>query len=526
MKTRRKQSNAAKLARATRRVERAVRVLHEAMDHYETENPNWRAQALYWLLDGCLYSLQHYVESPKVPHVTWEHPFVELHYPVEWNWDYDPEDERATPQVTYGHLRSDEVTTKAKTVKAISRVLAESVTQTMLRQFTHDVALEKRGNHYTPLLPLETGEALRAIRGAKARQRALEQLYQPFSMGAAGVDLPDGEPGEPLSAAAKKELAAATRNMVPGFVATITVNGNTLKFHLVFQAHQLIVDMKRKQAYYPLTVGFLLVPPTTDAEEASRLIDAPWMNPENWSASDRRDFWVKLRELLAEVAKSFATPKPTAMETALLSVSVNLEVPLDPGNPDASSQAVARMLKHFAKTGKIQSMKHTWSASAEIRAHLADLLQAVEKASGPTAKGRTLEALVSALLQTVPGFESQSNIRTQTEEIDMVVMNKSEEPLWRSSPVILCECKNWSSTCGKNEVVIFRTKMQNRRGQCQVGFMISWKGFATTAAEELRRSSKEPTIVATLTGTDLRTAVAAGAFLPTLQAAWQRAVLD
>lgn len=68
--------------------------------------------------------------------------------------------------------------------------------------------------------------------------------------------------------------------------------------------------------------------------------------------------------------------------------------------------------------------------------------------------------------------------------------------------------------------------MENRRGQCQVGFIVSWNGFAATAAEELRRRSKEATIVATLTGDDLRTAVAAGAFLPTLQSAWQRAVLD
>src|SRR5258706_8255160 len=103
------------------------------------------------------------------------------------------------------------------------------------------------------------------------------------------------------------------------------------------------------------------------------------------------------------------------------------------------------------------------------------LLRAHDEAKTPDAKGRALEELVSRLFSTVRGFAvDDKRLRTQTEEIDLVVANGSDDPkLKREEAIILVECKNWSTKCGKNEFIELKGKMENRRGRCSLGFLVS-----------------------------------------------------
>ncbi len=59
------------------------------------------------------------------------------------------------------------------------------------------------------------------------------------------------------------------------------------------------------------------------------------------------------------------------------------------------------------------------------------LVDSVETASSADDKGRTLEELCSRLFTSIPGFFVTGRVRTETEEIDISVLNDSAEPRLR-----------------------------------------------------------------------------------------------
>jgi hypothetical protein len=153
------------------------------------------------------------------------------------------------------------------------------------------------------------------------------------------------------------------------------------------------------------------------------------------------------------------------------------------------------------------------------------LVDAVEAASSADDKGRTLEELCSRLFASVPGFFVTGRVRTETEEIDISVLNDSSEPrLRREGALILAECKNWTSKCGKNEFVVFHAKLENRSQRCTLGFLISWNGFSHAITKEMLRGSREALLVVPITGEDIRSSVRSGDFGKVLLLCWDRAV--
>jgi hypothetical protein len=153
------------------------------------------------------------------------------------------------------------------------------------------------------------------------------------------------------------------------------------------------------------------------------------------------------------------------------------------------------------------------------------LVDAVEKASSNDERGRSLEELVSRLFETIPGFTVTDRIRTATEEIDIAVLNDSNDPRFRrESAILLAECKNWSNKCGKNEFVLFKEKIENRSNRCSLGFLISWNGFKETVTKEMLRGSREHTLVVPITGKDVRTAVRDNSFADVLASCWGKAI--
>ena len=136
-----------------------------------------------------------------------------------------------------------------------------------------------------------------------------------------------------------------------------------------------------------------------------------------------------------------------------------------------------------------------------------------------------LEELCSRLLASVPGFTVTGRMRTETEEIDISVLNDSTEPrLRREGPLILSECKNWTGKCGKNELVVFHAKLENRSRRCTFGLLISWNGFSETLTKEMLRGSREEILVVPITGDAIRSAVRSGDFVKVLLQCWDRAV--
>lgn len=125
-----------------------------------------------------------------------------------------------------------------------------------------------------------------------------------------------------------------------------------------------------------------------------------------------------------------------------------------------------------------------------------ELIHKTLTANDAANKGKYLEELIAKFFSQIKGFEIIERKRTKTEEIDIVIANTSGFHLWRSeSPLILVECKNWDSPVGKNEYVIFREKLENRRGRATLGFIISANGFTKTFYDEDLRNTKSNLLI-------------------------------
>jgi hypothetical protein len=169
------------------------------------------------------------------------------------------------------------------------------------------------------------------------------------------------------------------------------------------------------------------------------------------------------------------------------------------------------------------------SADRILRGHYAkptDLVARVDAAETATGKGTSLELLMEALFAQVPGFVVyQRNLRTVTEEIDLVIVNDSADPLFsRDGPIILVECKNWTSRPGRPELSLLEGKIRNRHNRSTLAFFVSWSGFAETVTSEVLRTSREDYVIVCLTGADIRQAALAGNFPEFLREAALRAL--
>ena len=97
-------------------------------------------------------------------------------------------------------------------------------------------------------------------------------------------------------------------------------------------------------------------------------------------------------------------------------------------------------------------------------------------------EGKGARSTDGRAFRTVPGLKVvEHRVRTETEEIDLVIANEGNGRGFRyEAEFILVECKKWSEKCGKDEFVLFEKKIHNRRQRGSLGFLVSWNGFTDT----------------------------------------------
>jgi hypothetical protein len=157
------------------------------------------------------------------------------------------------------------------------------------------------------------------------------------------------------------------------------------------------------------------------------------------------------------------------------------------------------------------------SAENILRGHYAkaaELVTRVEAAESAADKGAALESLMEALFAQVPGFVVyERDFRTATEELDLVILNGSSDPVFsRDGSIILAECKNWTMKSGRPEFSVLEGKMRNRHNRCTLAFLISWSGFAETVQREMLRLSRDNHLIVCIAGSDVRRAALADTF--------------
>lgn len=143
-------------------------------------------------------------------------------------------------------------------------------------------------------------------------------------------------------------------------------------------------------------------------------------------------------------------------------------------------------------------------------------------------KGKLLEELVRLLFQATPGFgRVTTRLDNGTEEIDIKVDNRSDDPPWKDEGAyLLAECKNWSSRCGSNEIRAFRAKFSAKYHRIRAGFFFAPGGFTKEVHEDLRAHKEGTVLIILVDDADLERWIAADDRLAVLRELHERAVFD
>lgn len=323
------------------------------LENHEKNHPYWQIEELVSLIKWSLKSLRHCLEDPCEPKITWNNPFVELHYPIGWNWRPNYSDKACPPGGhIFGKIASRNTATKKLAVKTLSQIMARHINAVTLANATNWVWYQKNRNYYLPRLPMELAQGLAAIKSKQKRRSHFNEIVRPFSLGAGRIDL---NPAKLKSDArvlqkVRRELVENNRQMdIPPVTISGDVNGHKFEAYLVFEIHPLIADYDLKKAYHPVVVGLGF---------ATRMIDDQIVEdgPADWPKSDQQDFWDGLLQEMDKMV-GLLIPQDKSGDSITLDVNSKLKIPAvwwQPENRSATIKLAADILGHMGEITQLE----------------------------------------------------------------------------------------------------------------------------------------------------------------------------
>jgi hypothetical protein len=505
---------------------KGLEILPEILECWERDHPEWRIEVLLWILDGALHALRNYIESPEESEISWDSPYVELHFPVECTWT-ESDAESPSFSLTAGRLDKSDMIDGGTATQALAKVMVSYLEIMALQDLTNGRALEKRGDGFRRIVDAASIEDLERIESPEEQERALQRLFHPLSFGGGHIESGEMNEGDFVGGDVEVQLAAI---LPPLIQVPYDADGRKVQVITILEINPLVADPTTRTAYFPIVVGLavqFVEYPSSD-EDAMEVMSSVALS--EWPENDRERLWTVLDKVLQSTLAQLNPEPEEEMVEAVLSVNAQIKFMVPKNDPTRFNEAMSHTLDYFKSTGEILSVElkrdgRLLLEDADIK-HWGVLLAAVESAATARDKGESLEHLVAALFGSIPGFEVRERVRTESEEIDLWITNTSEvRPFRDESGVILAECKNWSGKCGKNEFVILQQKVSNRSGRCEIGFLISWNGFAETITTEMLRGSRERNLIVPIDGNSIRNAVKSGNFLLTITEELQRALM-
>jgi len=443
-------------ARTTNRFNRHVETFRKLLGDYECDHPNWREEALMWLIKYSLRGLRHCIESGSESKITWDSPFVELRYPIDWNWKSWRKGKTNGIYIQTGTFTDANTKTKSLATATLAKMLVKHLSVLTLQEFTNKVGFEKRGSSFTPILASDISKWLTTIKSKRKRLQAMKGLYHPFSMGAARVNIDTNrlKPNAPVRKSVVKELYEATALIDrPPLTWNATVDGHSLKISLIFQIHQLVVDIDQRSAHFPITVGLHILPDNTLKGKAFlQALEEPWSNPKHWNESERELFWKQLFKGLHQLYESLA-PSPTReIAEAVVSVTAKIKVASKDNDLDATGSAISKMLNAFKKTGQV----------IEWDCETSPVVAAVRKLPWSKISDQDFERLLFNLVSHTRGYENPewlTHTNAPDKGRDISVMRIVRDPLLGTRQLrVVIQCKHKKGV-GIAEVIQLREQM-------------------------------------------------------------------
>lgn len=179
---------------------------------------------------------------------------------------------------------------------------------------------------------------------------------------------------------------------------------------------------------------------------------------------------------------------------------------------DTSLQIFEGLAHHdlLIKTESASSVRYTLEPTVERflaqekawKATLAPLWQDVRRPEQSSQeRGKRLEDFAAELFGRV--FKVvERNLRTTTEELDLVLEYPGGSAIWAKTPRLLVECKNWSSNVAQSDISAVGTKA--RLDDLQLVFVLAVAGFTVDAriqAERIRQ--RDRTLFVLIEGKDI-----------------------
>ena len=491
--------------------------LDQARQAYERDHPEWHLECLFWILERGLGGLRKLLSSGKM---SWKDPFVELRFPVDCQWATSPDG--APFVVSSGNIREEDLKDDESIVNTLTKIMVSQIEIETLQNLTHNAVYVREGEGYRTMFSSDDVVRLEAISSLEERDQQVRALLRPCSFGGGTIDEPPGMEGDSIPDSTAIQLAEINP---PLLMVPTPAGTETGKVAVIFEIGPMVADVIEKIAYFPLIVGLTLF--AEENEEKADITPAPgWLKFADWSEEERDNLW---KTLFATIADNLAQLGPAiAKEVKAAVLTINAQIEVKQRENESLDDLRLRALAELQKTGTVVKFDSEVGAAAEefSKAEAIAALARVEAARSSKEKGETLEQLMELLFGTIKGFRVSNRLRTETEEIDLVIVNSNEVPEFRAEgPMILVECKNWSGNCGKNEFIQLQDKMRNRGERCTLGFLVSWKGFAETITKEMLRSSREKLLIIPLAGADIKDALQADTFHDLLIKAWEKALL-
>jgi hypothetical protein len=351
-----------------------IEILQGALDAYENEHPHWKTEVLISFIRRGLTGLRQQIEDRTNDHVTWDSPFVDFQYPVEWDWN--------VRDVRLGKLLSGILTSQntrdLDTARVtLSEMMVRHLNTLALQELTNGVWLEQKGKGYSVFLPPKLNDELRAARGERQRRELLQEFSHPFSIGAASIDFGELKGGQRISKQAARQLAEIDKLIAIrriGFSGDI--NGRRIEMWLVFQIHPLTIDYERKKAFHLITVGLFTPPEVAGNDIITR-------TPSDWPHSDIESLWTEIFREVGKIA-DYLIPKRESQTSEILVVNARLEIPLASSSPEERNAARKKIMDALSQGGLVKEISMTSPESNAVSNSIRSLAEHENAPATPT----------------------------------------------------------------------------------------------------------------------------------------------
>ena len=330
-----------------KRFEKYIPILQNALEDYQKSHPQWRLEVLVSLFERGMKSLKHYVEDPQEREINWNSPFVELHYPVDWNWHPRGEGGIAPGGHIFGEF-TKEYGDQSLATNTLGKIMVHWFNAATLAEVTNWAWYEKINNYYTPVLPIHLARQLNSIKNKREQREAFDELVRPFSIGSASIDFggvqtTDGNRGPKQ---VTKQLEKMQKLLhFQGIGISGDINGRKIKMSLLFQIHPLIADYDQKKAYHPVIIGLVIEPEFSGQDVVPE-------TPADWPQKDRELLW---DELVTEIGQAMdgLIPKTESQDSIILSVNAKIKIPAEWWRPENRGAAIKHITDLQSQAGDL-----------------------------------------------------------------------------------------------------------------------------------------------------------------------------